>query len=272
MGVIDLDAIEDLDEARRKLRRIATRQGLTLVDVMTFRPAQQGWVFRMIEAVHLMSAHAVCVVDIRHVHNLDRAVTGVADLHAGDGLIYRYVGYGRGHTRPSLAHLGGCAMTWVQLGLAAVIGLPVAVIGTAGPAGATGAGPQFQDHRAANVTRWVSRVPLQAGDVTTPEAGTHFSPCRGTDLPSTKELTPAGFPLDRVDPCRDSRVHRHNPRQGRVVVPVLLVTAQHVRTAAVRGGAPRKLVTRLWSWIGVSCGRVGFGRAAVPGCRGGRPG
>ncbi|WP_054814885.1 hypothetical protein [Nocardia arizonensis] len=107
LGVIDLDETEDLDEGRRKLRRIATRAGLTLADVLTFRQAQQGWVFHMLEAVHRLSAHAVVIGDIRHLHGLEKAVTGVADLHAGDGLIYRYVGYGRGHTRPSRAHLAG---------------------------------------------------------------------------------------------------------------------------------------------------------------------
>lgn len=106
LGVVDLDATLDLDTARRGLRRIAEPHGLELVDVLTFRPAESGWIFRLLEAVHTLGAHAVIVGDLGQLHGLERAITGVADLHTY-ALLRPYVGYGRGHVRPSAAILGG---------------------------------------------------------------------------------------------------------------------------------------------------------------------
>ncbi|MBF6340091.1 hypothetical protein IU450_30005 [Nocardia abscessus] len=106
LGVVDLDSTSDLDEARRVVRRIATGLGLDLTDVMTFRSAESGWIFRLLTAVHLLGAHAVIVRELAELHGLELAVTGVADLHT-QWMTRRYVGYGPGHTRPSRAHLAG---------------------------------------------------------------------------------------------------------------------------------------------------------------------
>ncbi|MET8650622.1 hypothetical protein [Nocardia aurea] len=105
LGVLDLDSLDDLDSARRRLHRIAEAHGLELVDVMTFRPAERGWIFRMLEAVHRYGAHAVIVREITELHGLEMAVTGVADLHTR-WLTRRYLGYGYGYVRPSAANPG----------------------------------------------------------------------------------------------------------------------------------------------------------------------
>lgn len=104
LGVIDLDAVTDLEITRRRLRRIAAAADLDLVDVLTFRSVDPKWVFRLLESVHRFSAHAVVVEDTSVLHGFDRAVTGVADLVSRFAST-PYVGYGSGHTRPSLARL-----------------------------------------------------------------------------------------------------------------------------------------------------------------------
>ncbi|WP_174184025.1 hypothetical protein [Nocardia barduliensis] len=106
LGVVDLGSTSDLGAARRALRRIATGQGLDLTDVMMFRSAESGWIFRLLTAVHILGTHAVIVRELGELHGFEAAITGVADLHT-HWMTRRYVGYGPGHTRPSRVHLAG---------------------------------------------------------------------------------------------------------------------------------------------------------------------
>lgn len=101
LGVVDLDVCTDLDEARRSLRRIAGAYDLDVVDVLTFRPCEVGWIWRLLETVHKLSVHTVVVEDISELHEQVMAVTGVADLRARHGF-RPYLGYGSGFTRPSM--------------------------------------------------------------------------------------------------------------------------------------------------------------------------
>ncbi|WP_328435735.1 hypothetical protein [Nocardia puris] len=106
LGVVCLDLADDLEEARRTIRRVAGGHGLEVVDTMTFRRTEPGWVFRLIESVHRFGAHAVVVPNVEHVKGFTYAVRGVADLLA-PGERVPYAGYGSGFTRPSRAQVGG---------------------------------------------------------------------------------------------------------------------------------------------------------------------
>jgi len=102
VGVISADLTEDIGAKLPLLDRIAAKHGVEIVDVVTVDPGETGWVFELLERVNVLGAHAVVVESFEHVHGLERAVTGVADLHSLY-LSVRYVGYGAGHTRPSAA-------------------------------------------------------------------------------------------------------------------------------------------------------------------------
>ncbi len=105
VGVVSVDLTEDIGAKLPILDRIAGQHGVSIADVLTIDPGEQGWVFRLLERVNVLGAHAVVVESFEHVHGLERAVTGVADLHSLFGSV-RYVGYGAGHTRPSAAGEG----------------------------------------------------------------------------------------------------------------------------------------------------------------------
>lgn len=106
LGVVCLDHAADVDEARAGIRRTAESHHLDLVDTVTFRATEQGWIFRLLETVNLLGAHAVIVPEHRHIAGFEAAVTGVADLHSATSS-YPFVGYGSGHTRPSDTSRGG---------------------------------------------------------------------------------------------------------------------------------------------------------------------
>ncbi|MGV9753724.1 hypothetical protein [Nocardia farcinica] len=88
--------------ARRAIEAVATREGLTVVETRLIDPDSMMWISDLVEAVHRMGVHAVIAPDLAHLEGAQRAVTGVADLLTPAGS-RRYVGYGRGHTRPSRA-------------------------------------------------------------------------------------------------------------------------------------------------------------------------
>ncbi|WP_157978292.1 MULTISPECIES: hypothetical protein [Nocardia] len=100
VGVVSSDLTGDVGALLPVLDEVAARHDLTIVDVFTFDPGETGWIFRLLERSHGLGAHAIIVEDFAHVHGHERAVTGVADLHSVDDTRW-YVGYGRGHTRPS---------------------------------------------------------------------------------------------------------------------------------------------------------------------------
>ncbi|MBF6213796.1 hypothetical protein IU487_22520 [Nocardia puris] len=100
LGLICLDLTEDAETARYQLRRLAVGHGLDLTDTMTYRRTESGWMFRLIESVHHLGAHAVVAPGRQHVDGAELAVTGVADLIA-PGSHRPYIGYGPGFVRPS---------------------------------------------------------------------------------------------------------------------------------------------------------------------------